>query len=170
MTSRHFKAGLVALLIASTAFAEQFAGINADVHFSPNGGATPAVTREIGNAKKSIYVLAYSFTSPQILKALADAKANGVDVEIVLDKSNATAQYTGATYVANAGIPTYIDRKHAIMHNKVIVIDGDTVITGSFNFTKAAEEKNAENLLVLRSTALASAYRKEWERHKLHSD
>ena len=56
--------------------------------------------------------------------------------------------------LANSGIPTYIDDKHAIAHNKIMVIDRQTIITGSFNFTKAAEEKNAENLLILKSSEL----------------
>ena len=170
MNSAAYSTAIAAILVASTAYAETFSGIDADVYFSPSGGATQALTHEIGNAKKSVYVLAYSFTSPQVLKALADAKTRGVDVQIVLDKSNATAKYSGATYMTNAGVPTYIDRNHAIMHNKVMVLDEKTVITGSFNFTKAAEEKNAENLLVLRSPALASTYKKEWERHRVHSE
>lgn len=140
------------------------------MYFSPNGGATTAIVDEINNAKKSVFVLAYSFTSPQILKALAEAKARGVDVEIVLDKSNATAKYSGATYVKNAGIPTFIDYQHAIAHNKVMVIDGDIVITGSFNFTRSAEDKNSENVLVLRSAALAEVYTAEWVRHERHSE
>jgi phosphatidylserine/phosphatidylglycerophosphate/cardiolipin synthase-like enzyme len=112
--------------------------------FSPNSGATKLVTDTIHQAKKQILVQAYSFTSPAIAKALADAKARGVDVEVILDKSQWTEKYSGATYLANHKIPVLIDDKHAIAHNKVMIIDGNTVITGSFNFTKAAEEKNAE--------------------------
>jgi phosphatidylserine/phosphatidylglycerophosphate/cardiolipin synthase-like enzyme len=68
-----------------------------------------------------------------------------------------------------AGIPVRIDAAHAISHNKVMVIDGETVITGSFNFTKAAEERNAENLLVVRDQALAARYGANWHQHKAHS-
>jgi len=60
--------------------------------------------------------------------------------------------------------------KHAIVHNKVMIIDGATVITGSFNFTKAAEEKNAENLLIIRDPGLAKFYMENWERHRVHSE
>ena len=63
-----------------------------------------------------------------------------------------------------------IDAKHAIAHNKVMIIDGETVITGSFNFTKAAEENNAENLLVIHDRKLASIYTKNWQEHERHSD
>ena len=63
-----------------------------------------------------------------------------------------------------------IDSEHAIAHNKVMVIDGETVITGSFNFTKAAEENNAENLLVIRDRTLAERYTKNWQEHAQHSE
>ncbi|HTR44450.1 MAG TPA: phospholipase D-like domain-containing protein, partial [Thermodesulfovibrionales bacterium] len=59
--------------------------------------------------------------------------------------------YSAADFTFNMGIPTYIDAQHAIAHNKVMIIDKETVITGSFNFTKAAEERNAENLLILKN-------------------
>ena len=67
------------------------------------------------------------------------------------------------------GIPTYIDAEHAIAHNKIMIIDKETVITGSFNFTKAAEEKNAENLLILKNKELAKIYIDNWTKHRKHS-
>jgi phosphatidylserine/phosphatidylglycerophosphate/cardiolipin synthase-like enzyme len=138
--------------------------------FSPNGSATKLVTDTIHQAKKLILVQAYSFTSPAIAKALADAKASGVDVEVILDKSQWTEKYSGATYLANHKIPVLIDDKHAIAHNKVMIIDSNTVITGSFNFTKAAEEKNAENMIVLKDNpALARRYAQNWRVHAEHS-
>jgi phosphatidylserine/phosphatidylglycerophosphate/cardiolipin synthase-like enzyme len=140
------------------------------VAFSPNGGATRLVTDIIGRAKKQILVQAYSFTSPTISKALADAKARGVDVKAALDKSQWTEKYSGATYLANHKIPVLIDDKHAIAHNKVMIIDGETVITGSFNFTEAAEEKNAENVVILQGNPkLAEVYIQNWRAHAEHS-
>jgi phosphatidylserine/phosphatidylglycerophosphate/cardiolipin synthase-like enzyme len=140
------------------------------VAFSPNGGATKLVTDTLGRAKKQILVQAYSFTSPAISKALADAKARGVDVKAILDKSQWTERYSGATYLSNHQIPVLIDDKHAIAHNKVMIIDGNTVITGSFNFTKATEEKNAENVIVLQDNpVLANVYAQNWRVHAEHS-
>ena len=77
---------------------------------------------------------------------------------------------TEADFLVNVGIPVQIDAKHAIAHNKIMVIDGETVITGSFNFTTAAEEKIAENLLVIRSPELAAKYAANWKVHADHSD
>lgn len=142
-----------------------------EVFFSPKGGATDAVVHELGNAKKEIFVQAYSFTSAPIAKALVDAHKRGVKVTVVLDKSQRSAKYSSADFVNNAGIPTYIDTKHAIAHNKIMIIDGATLITGSFNFTKAAEEKNAENLLVIKGNAeLVKNYLANFEEHLAHSE
>ncbi|MHB9108567.1 MAG: phospholipase D-like domain-containing protein [Armatimonadota bacterium] len=139
------------------------------VFFSPKGGCTASVVQQLDGAMASVLVQAYSFTSAPIAKALTDAHKRGVDVRVILDKSNDTAQYSAATFLLHAGIPTFIDAEHAIAHNKVMVIDGETVITGSFNFTKAAEEGNAENLLVLQSAELAARYTENWQDHLTHS-
>jgi phosphatidylserine/phosphatidylglycerophosphate/cardiolipin synthase-like enzyme len=142
-----------------------------EIFFSPNGGATDAITREIGKARQEILVQAYSFTSKPIAKALVDAKKRGISVIAVLDKSQRTQKYSGATFLANAGIPVYIDSKHAIAHNKIMIIDRQTLISGSFNFTKAAEEKNAENLLIIKGNQkLVDRYIRNFEEHKGHSE
>lgn len=142
-----------------------------EVAFSPSGGCTDLVIKVIQSAKTSIRVLAYSFTSAPIAKALVDAHKRGVDVQVVVDKSQKGEKYTSATFIANAGIPVRIDFKHAIAHNKVIIVDGHTVEQGSFNYTKAAEEKNGENVLVnWNNPKLADLYLKDWKRHWDHSE
>jgi phosphatidylserine/phosphatidylglycerophosphate/cardiolipin synthase-like enzyme len=143
--------------------------ITAQVYFSPMGGCTDAIVQEISQAKQEILVQAYSFTSKDIAKALVAAHKRGVRTVIILDKSNQSKRYSADDFTFNMGIPTYIDAKHATAHNKVMIIDKETVITGSFNFTKAAEERNAENLLILRSKELAERYIANWEKHKQHS-
>jgi phosphatidylserine/phosphatidylglycerophosphate/cardiolipin synthase-like enzyme len=170
--TKYFLLSFALLLIFSiTAFADNtFHNISGAVYFSPKGGCTEAIVNEISQAKSEIYVQAYSFTSAPIAKALVDAHKRGVKVEVILDKSQKGEKYTSATFISNAGIPTYIDSIHAIAHNKIMVIDKETVITGSFNFTKAAEAKNAENLLILKSKELASQYLMNWTKHKNHSD
>jgi phosphatidylserine/phosphatidylglycerophosphate/cardiolipin synthase-like enzyme len=140
------------------------------IYFSPQGGCTEAVVKEIGTAKTDILVQAYSFTSVPIAKALVDAHKRGVKIQVILDKSQRTEKYSSADFVRNAGISTLIDAKHAIAHNKVMVIDGQTIITGSFNFTKAAESNNAENLLVIRDKEIADKYAANWKVHADHSE
>jgi phosphatidylserine/phosphatidylglycerophosphate/cardiolipin synthase-like enzyme len=168
-----FLLAIVALLaLNSLAWSAELTLNNAptQVYFSPHGGCTEAIIAKIDNARSEILIQAYSFTSAPIAKALVQAHKRGVKVEAILDKSQRTEKYTSATFLANSGIPTFIDARHAIAHNKVMIIDGETVITGSFNFTKAAEEKNAENLLIIKSRELASIYIDNWKRHKEHSE
>ena len=141
-----------------------------EVYFSPHGGCTEAIIRELTKSKSSVLVQAYSFTSAPIAKALLDAHKRGVKVEVILDKSQRTQQYSSATFLFNAGISTKIDSAHAIAHNKVMIIDGEVVITGSFNFSKAAEESNAENLLIIYDKNLALFYTKNWYDHSEHSE
>jgi phosphatidylserine/phosphatidylglycerophosphate/cardiolipin synthase-like enzyme len=161
--------GLLSLL-PWLAIAADFTPARVAVYFSPSGGATDAVVREVNAAKQQMLVQAYSFTSAPIAKALVAAHKRGVSILAVLDKSNETAKYTAATFLVNAGIRTLIDDQHAVAHNKVIVINSATVITGSFNFTKAAEEKNAENLLVIKEApALVQAYAANIQAHAAHS-
>jgi phosphatidylserine/phosphatidylglycerophosphate/cardiolipin synthase-like enzyme len=138
--------------------------VQATVAFSPDGGGERIIVDAIDQARSSVLVQAYGFTDKNILRSLVNAKKRGVDVKILLDKSNDTAKYSGATYVANAGIPVWIDDRVAIAHNKVMIIDNSTVITGSFNFTTSAQKRNAENVLVLRNAPqLAATYTKDWD-------
>lgn len=162
---------ILALYLSTTAIAAPFpSGGTVEVFFSPAGGATEAVVQEIRAARQEVLVQAYSFTSRPIVKALIDAKKRGVKIEAVLDKCNATAKYSAATFLFNAGIPVLIDDKHAIAHNKVMIIDHQTLITGSFNFTAAAESKNAENLLVIKGNQkLTDHYMRNYDEHRGHS-
>lgn len=135
-----------------------------EVAFSPNGGATETVVKAISEAKKSIKVQAYSFTSAPIAKALLDAQKRGVEVKIILDKSQKTAKYSSLTFFTNNDIPIKIDSDFAIAHSKVMIIDDVNIVTGSFNFTKSAEENNAENVLVIRGNKdLAQKYITNWQ-------
>jgi phosphatidylserine/phosphatidylglycerophosphate/cardiolipin synthase-like enzyme len=107
-------------------------------------------------------------TAP-IAKALLDAHKRGVQVQVILDKSQRTEKYSSADFLAIQGISTMIDANHVISHNKVMLIDGEIVLIGSFNFTKAAQEKNAENVLIIRDPALAVQYTENCEAHRQHS-
>jgi phosphatidylserine/phosphatidylglycerophosphate/cardiolipin synthase-like enzyme len=140
------------------------------VCFTPGGNCTADVVEAIGKANESILIQAYSFTSAPIAKALVEAQKRGVRVEAILDKSNETEKYSAVDFLIRAGIPTWTDGEHAIAHNKVMILDEKTVITGSFNFTKAAQEKNAENLLILHNPNLAHFYSENWKEHAQHSE
>ena len=136
-----------------------------EVRFSPHGGCTEAVVQEIGRANSEVLVQAYSFTSSAIADALLAAAGRGVQVRVIVDRSQAH----GIKSQASRFRGLLVDDKHAIAHNKVIVIDGAVVLTGSFNFTRAAEQSNAENLLIIRDGFTASQYVENWKAHAQHS-
>jgi phosphatidylserine/phosphatidylglycerophosphate/cardiolipin synthase-like enzyme len=161
---------LLSLLASLGSATESVAPARVAVYFSSNGGATEAVVREVHAAKTQVLMQAYSFTSVPIAKALVDAYRRGGKVLAVLDKSNETEKYSAATFLVHVGVQTRIDDQHAIAHSKVMVIDSATILTGSFNFTKAAEEKNAENLLVItEAPELVTAYEQNIRAHAAHS-
>jgi len=139
------------------------------VYFSPGGSPTTALVKALDNAKASVLVQAYSFTSAPIASALKRAHDRGVDVMVVLDNSQWSEKYTSATFLRHAGIPIWVDSEHALAHNKVMIIDENIVITGSFNFTKAAEERNAENLLIIQDALIAQKYINNWNECRGHS-
>ena len=140
------------------------------VHFSPKGGCTEAVVRELQHARREILVQAYSFTADPISTALVEAKKRGVEVVVILDRSNEAESYSDLRILLDHGLAPLIDSHHAIAHNKIMIIDKKTVITGSFNFTNQAEHENAENLVIIKGhPELVTSYRKNFEVHKAHS-
>jgi phosphatidylserine/phosphatidylglycerophosphate/cardiolipin synthase-like enzyme len=139
-------------------------------HFSPKGGCTEAVTQELKRARREILVQAYSFTSEPLTNGLIEAKKRGVDVEILLDKSNEVERYSELHVFLESGLAPLIDSHHAIAHNKIMIIDRRILITGSFNFTNQAEHENAENLLIIKGhPELIKAYCQNYAAHKSHS-
>lgn len=138
------------------------------VRYSPRGGCTELAVRTISEARESVLVQAYSFTSAPIAEALMAAHRRGVKVEIVLDRCNLTDPHSQAKDCVAAGIPVRIDSKHPIAHNKIFLVDGKIVLTGSFNLSAAAEQ-NAENLLRIDDLALAARYVANWNEHREHS-
>ena len=160
----------VATLSLSTVLRAQTNTPDIKVYFSPHGGCSEAVVRAVDGARSQVLVEAYSFTSEPIAMALIEAEKRGVDVEVILDKSQEQARGTEADLISERGIPTYIDSAYRIAHDKVMIIDGTKVVTGSFNFTKSAEDFNAENLLVISNDRpLADQYAVTWKQHLAQS-
>jgi phosphatidylserine/phosphatidylglycerophosphate/cardiolipin synthase-like enzyme len=123
----------------------------------------------IDAARQSLLVQAYNFTEPRIVASIIAAHRRAVSVAVIVDKITARQRGEGVDAVAAAGIPTFVDRTPRIAHNKVMVIDGETVLTGSFNWSVSAERYNAENLLAVHSTALARYYTANFERRRAAS-
>lgn len=145
------------------------------VAFTPGDDAGALIVSAIDKAKRQILVQTFSFTHEAIADALIAARRRGIDVQVLADPDQAEKVATSRIdQLADGGIPVYMDGQHASAHNKAMVLDagqaGVTVITGSFNFTHAAQYRNAENVLLLRGNPLlADAYAANWRRHRTHS-
>jgi phosphatidylserine/phosphatidylglycerophosphate/cardiolipin synthase-like enzyme len=172
--------GLAALVVISTAtwssgaFDDPEEGgdkaIEIDAIFSPGGGCQERIAEEIGSAEKTLRIQAFYFTSKPITEAVVEAKKRGVAVTVVLDKSQEKMTYGSWRILKREGVPVYFDSKHATANNKVILIDDDTIITGSYNFTKAAEEKNAENVVIIKhADDVFEKFEKNFSLHLKHS-
>lgn len=137
--------------------------------FTPGQSCTQQILTALDSAQQSIWVQAYSFTSLKIAKALLAAKQRGVEVKLILDKAwltdknNANFNYA-IEYMHKHGLPIWIDYQPRHAHNKVMILDGKQVITGSFNFTNGAEYHNAENLLIINSPPIAQQYLDNWQK------
>ncbi|CAN5230682.1 hypothetical protein BH10PLA2_BH10PLA2_40070 [soil metagenome] len=170
LISTGFTGALTLVFLLRRAFKFFVPPAEALVHFSPKGGCQDAIVREINRARKEILVQAYSFTADPITFGLVEAKKRGVHVEVLLDRSNEEESYSDLHILTDNQVSLLIDAKHAIAHNKIIVIDRKVVITGSFNFTNQAEKENAENLLILtHHHTLVKQYLENYQTHKSHS-
>jgi len=146
-------------------------GESVEVCFLPGSDCGALVARAIDAARAAIRVQAYTFTSPRIAYALARARRRGVAVVALLDEREARQSNETAAIrtLVDAHVPVRLDSAHATAHNKVLVIDDATVVTGSFNFSVSAERHSAENVLFIRGPRLARAYLGNFARHWAHS-
>jgi phosphatidylserine/phosphatidylglycerophosphate/cardiolipin synthase-like enzyme len=141
------------------------------VYSSPNSGATHAILAGIRSAQHTILVQAYLLYSTRLAEALVRAHQRGVWVHVILD-ANAQPHAPPVPAVAllvRTGSAVSLDERHEWAHDKVMILDGEVVITGSYNWTLAAENNNGENLLVIRDPRLAGVYTENWQRHADHS-
>lgn len=149
------------LILSSLLFFSQVAiSTPSDVNicFTPGQRCDIRIINAIDHAQRTIYVQAYQLTSWPIRDALVDAKARGVKIEIILDKSQNKGKYPASIFFRNMQIQVWIDKKVAIAHNKVMIIDDELVITGSYNYSKSAQERNAENVVFIKSKDIANEY------------
>ncbi len=140
-------------------------GVPLEVYFSPDDGVLNHILTWVDQAQQSIYFLAYSFTSDELAEALLERAAAGVEVMGVFEADQYNANVgTEFDRLAEAGIQVRLDGNPKHMHHKVLIIDERIVITGSYNFSASAEQRNDENLLVIDDTELARLYLAEFQR------
>ncbi len=156
-----FLCGLAFSIKDNVHYNTQSASVECSVCFTPGNPCTQKIVDKIEHAKKEILVQSYSFTSIEIGNALIRAHQRGVKVKMIVDSSQEGKLLI--TQLAHAGIPMFIDKPAGIAHNKVMIIDEQIVLTGSFNFTKAAQNRNVENSICIISKKIAAQYRKQWK-------
>jgi len=133
------------------------------VFFSPNGGCQQAVIEEIRKATETIDIAMYYLSSRDIAQALVKAQENHVRVRIVLDQGQEIESASKSTYLVKHGFEIRYHLGFGLMHNKFAIIDGKSLITGSFNWTLTAEERNEENLLVISDEETIERYQHRFE-------
>ena len=139
---------LVSILILGLfLFSHSFSFAEIRIFFSPEGGIAEEIIRQIDNAQEYIDIAIYSFTYEPIAGAIIRAKSRGVRIRILMDKGQSKGKYSKYKYLLDSGIAVIQDRHTGIMHNKIAIIDGRILFTGSYNWSKSAEERNEENLL-----------------------
>lgn len=131
-------------------------------YFCPEDNCAAAVKERIREAKSSIAFAAYSFTHPEIASELIIKASEGVAVAGIIEKSTTSSKYSKHAAMAANGIGIRLESSKRLMHHKFFVIDNETVITGSFNPTRNADERNDENIIIIRNKGLANAYAEEF--------
>lgn len=141
------------------------AGTPVEVYYSPDDGIAARLVRLLSGAQHSIDFLSYSFTSDDLGDALLERARNGVQVRGVFDESQSKSN-RGTEYnrFKKAGLDIRLDGNPGLMHHKVFIVDGQTVVFGSYNFSLSAEESNDENLLIIQNTAIATSFTEEFQR------
>ncbi len=140
-------------------------GVLLESYFSPDDGVLDHLVDMVNEADTSISIMAFSFTSDELAAAVLDKARQGVSVQIVMDEEQADSNQGGEyENLRNAGLDVRLDGNSGQMHHKVIIIDGDTVSFGSYNFSNSAERRNDENVIIAHDPELAGAFMAEFDR------
>jgi phosphatidylserine/phosphatidylglycerophosphate/cardiolipin synthase-like enzyme len=143
-----------------------------EAYFTPGDDVARVISDRIAAARESVQVQAYLFTDRRIAAALAKAARRGVAVDLVGDaRQHEAGGLPVLGGLGRAGVRVWLHGGYAAFHNKVVLVDAATpacvVVTGSYNFTRAAQERNAENIVVISGNRpLAARYAREFERHR----
>ncbi len=140
-------------------------GTRVEVYFSPDDGTLSRLLELVEAAQSSIAFMAYSYTSDELASAMLTRAEAGVSVSGVFEKAQYQSNIGSEFDVFQAaGLPIYLDGNSYNLHHKVIIIDDKIVVTGSYNFSGNAENRNDENTLIIYNAQVAALYRQEFER------
>jgi phosphatidylserine/phosphatidylglycerophosphate/cardiolipin synthase-like enzyme len=137
--------------------------------FSPHGGCQASIVAELGKAKTNVMLSMYLLTNPAITDALIAALHRGSIVNVVMDGKEMASNLTAATALTKGGVAVWLNTKYAIFHEKLCIIDGYTVIAGSYNWTLTAENANAEDLFIIKNKTVAATCARNFGQHQAES-
>ncbi len=136
-----------------------------EVMFSPSDGVQKRLLEELAKAKHSVRMMAFSFTAPEVAKELTSLAKRGVSVRCLFDNGQAHGEYSQNKFLGRNGVAVRLaPNRSGKMHHKVIIIDDETVITGSYNFSRNAERSNDENILIIKNKEIAREFNREFRR------
>ena len=167
-----FAIACVVLATSAAAARGTSALAHVEVAFTPGDDIEGLIVRHIDLAHSTVQVQAYLFTDRHVAAALVGAMRRGVGVELIGD---ATQQEAGGLpllgYLRKAGAHIYLNDQLAASHNKIVIVDAGTpratVITGSYNFTRAAQSRNAENVVLISGNrAITDRYLRNFALHR----
>lgn len=156
---------VLSVVMAAPVMATQSPDLQAGFTSADQHSALQLVLNAVNGTQRNIDIAAYSFTSKPVATALIAAQHRGVTVRVLADAKANSDRYTAVTFLANQGVPVRLTNKYSAMHNKFMVVDGDTVQTGSLNYSASAASRNAENVLLVKNApTLAATYQTEFNR------
>jgi phospholipase D len=135
-----------------------------EAYFCHIDDCSAVIINELASARESVVFATYTFTEPSLGTAVILAHANGIYVRGIIEKQNIKSEYSQYSRFLEQGVSVKADKNSALMHHKFFIIDNATVITGSFNPTKAADYSNDDNLVVIRNKEIARQYAREFQR------
>jgi phosphatidylserine/phosphatidylglycerophosphate/cardiolipin synthase-like enzyme len=139
-------------------------GTNIQIYYSGENEVLARIIDEVNKAQSQIRFAAFSFTDYDLAKAMMDRAAAGVGVSGVFETTGSETSASEMRTLYCAGIPVFQDGNPGVLHHKFIVVDSETVITGSFNFSSNAVNSNDENLVIIKNADIAALYLQEWDR------
>lgn len=152
-------------LIGVVVMCSSLASADIQVGFSPDGSAEQLVLATLNQATVSVDLAAFAFTSKRVATVLLTLKRRGVNVRVLADEKSASDRYSAVTFLANQGVSVRLNGRYAFQHSKFALIDGETVQTGSLNYTNYGFSRNAENIVVIHGNNIVNqAYQQEFER------
>lgn len=144
---------------------------NSYAYFSPGNSCKNAIIQQIKLATESLKICVFTISDNEISNEVIAAHKRGIGVKIITDNDKSFDLGSDIEILSDAGISTKTDTTSNHMHHKFCVIDKDTLITGSYNWTRSAAERNQENILITKEVHIIKDYLREFEKlwHQLEN-